>query len=199
MGGLAVMVVGELVMPQRSYPSKVKILWGLNAVAFVLVVVCGTCSYIKHHPEIMDQHLAMSSKTSAVAHHGNLGSTHVKSVHQKTSAHHEAHADARKMNLKGEVTANKMPLDQSAQAHAPPTHQSGGILPQIPVKYLPFVIVGFMLAVPVLTVAVLKGCWAIIDMFVPPVGAGNPDNYATRKLKQEQNPDPEMEVEVCTK
>ena len=34
-------------------------------------------------------------------------------------------------------------------------------------RYLPFVIVGFMLAVPILTVSVLKGCWAVIDLVAP--------------------------------
>ena len=46
-------------MPRRASPSKIQILWGLNAVAFVLVVIAGSCSYVKHHPELLDQHLAM--------------------------------------------------------------------------------------------------------------------------------------------
>jgi len=51
----------------------------------------------------------------------------------------------------------------------------GGMLPHISVQYLPYTIVGFMLAVPILTVSVLKGCWFLIDLFVPMQGAPQPD------------------------
>merc|ERR1712072_154018 len=170
-------------MPRRASPSKIQILWGLNAVAFVLVVIEGSCSYVKHHPELLDQHLAMSSKTSAVAHaHGDLAkdAKDLHKQHQKSVAAEKAHSDSRKMNLKT-TAATTVPNDESEKA--PPAEDHGGILPQIPVKYLPFVIVGFMLAVPILTVSVLKGCWAVIDLVAPMQGAPKPDNYAQRKLQ----------------
>merc|ERR1711934_417140 len=105
------------------------------------------------------------------------------------------------MNLKATSKTPGQTTDFSADnadeaaakaAGAPPAH-AGGILPQIPIKYLPFVIVGFMLMDPLLTIAVLKGCWAMIDMFVPMQGAPKPNNYAQRKLQEVENA--EMDVE----
>jgi hypothetical protein len=55
-----------------------------------------------------------------------------------------------------------------------------------------------MLCVPILTVSVLKGCWMMVDFFVPPAGAPVPNNYAQRKLMQEVSPGIPAEVEVCT-
>lgn len=63
----------------------------------------------------------------------------------------------------------------------PPSEDKGGILPEIPIKYLPIVVGCFMLAVPILTVSVLKGCWMAIDLLVPMQGAPQPNNYASRK------------------
>jgi len=72
-------------------------------------------------------------------------------------------------------------------------------LPYIAPKYEPFIILGAMLTVPILTVSVLKGCWMMVDFFVPPAGAPVPNNYAQRKmLMHETAGAPPPEVEVCT-
>lgn len=73
-----------------------------------------------------------------------------------------------------------------------------GFVGAVHCRYEPFIILGAMLCVPILTVSVLKGCWMMVDFFVPPAGAPVPNNYAQRKLMQEVSPGIPAEVEVCT-
>ena len=65
---------------------------------------------------------------------------------------------------------------------APPGTPAGG---GISIKYLPWVIVGVLLAVPILTISVLKGCWMLVDYFCPPVQAYTPMNYSQMRLRED--------------
>merc|ERR1711908_138037 len=72
--------------------------------------------------------------------------------------------------------------DNEAVTSAQHARARGGIS----IKYLPWMIIGVLLAVPILTVSVLKGCWMLVDYFCPPVQAYTPMNYAQMKLREEQ-------------
>lgn len=149
--------------PVQRPARNTKTLWAVNFGLMGLVLLAGAASYVKHHPNLLsgvDEELAVGP-TQQVGRHSDLaGDT-------KKGNKHMWHA-SKEMNP---------PL--------PPPTDHGGILPNIPIKYLPVVVVGFMLMVPILTISVLKGCWAMIDLFVPMQGAPQPDNYAARKHRED--------------
>merc|ERR1711871_29879 len=183
---------------RRTLPLKGNNLWGVNFALLLLVAFVASCAYVKHHSALVRSHGEdLAQGGNKIAHHdlANDAKT-ISKEHDKGLLHAQVHKDTRSMHVKvaSKTMAASKPDDVPTQqkAEAPAAH-AGGILPQIPIKYLPFVIVGFMLMVPLLTIAVLKGCWAMIDMFVPMQGAPKPNNYAQRKLQEVENA--EMDVE----
>ena len=213
--------------------SKLNLLLGLNFVALLLVLMAGSCAYLKHHPELIEDSrtyatvlsglepamekgvaedmLAKAAAKYDAAEHDNLAkNTKATNVHEEANASKAKeistldvgsakHADikrARDTLDSAHKASWEMSVKHASAKHVwhnplndkppqtPAAEDHGGLLPNIPVTYLPYVVVGFMLAVPILTVSVLKGCWALIDLFVPVQGAPQPDNYAARKHRE---------------
>merc|ERR1711988_181602 len=181
--------------PARVMEHQARVLWGVNMVVALLVLVTGSCSYIKHHPGLIGEDLAQGAKLHA---HSDLSkdASDIKREHDKGIVHSQAHSGRRAMNLKSSVKVDQDTAPSKpalSEKHPVSQPRAGGLLPQIPIKYLPFVVVGFMLMVPILTISVLKGCWAMIDMFVPTQGAPKPNNYAQRKLQEAEGPEADVE------
>lgn len=178
------MAIGVLPIPApvRHPPfSKAKVFLGAT---FVTLLLIGTArAYLRRHPTEAEKLLA----------HGRLWAYEDSLYSLVTVGGRTASVDAEQLVEADDDVAShakdKRRWRASKGMNAPPKLPTdgtdhGGMLPHISVQYLPYTIVGFMLAVPILTVSVLKGCWFLIDLFVPMQGAPQPDNYAARKHRE---------------
>lgn len=172
--------------PVQRPARSAKTLWVVNFGLGGLVLLAGAFSYAKHHPGVLpslDAQLSSVDKalTRSVDEELALGSPESQrselARNTQASKHHDPTSDTK-------AGKHMWHASQETNPPLPPPTEDHGILPRIPIKYLPFVIVGFMLMVPILTISVLKGCWAMIDLFVPMQGAPQPDNYARRKIAE---------------
>lgn len=163
--------------------TDVKILWGVNFVVLLLVLMAGSCSFLKHHPEYLSAH----KDATVLAVKPMQRDRFERMIARAKSKYDEADAADRadapeemlaKSNAKYDVLAGpaksssaRAALGDGSVLSATERHD---ILPKLPIDHLPYVIFGLVLALPILTISVFKGCRIFVGQFSPIEGALQP-------------------------